>query len=143
MSEERSERCDAVDVNTSKASGSLLAWFAERGWALGGAIAGAVIGVFTSPPYNLVNQGWFATASFLTAAVGMAGVAIWPWSKWVRLGAVTAMVFAASGRAWSLVFLSDADEAFRIVGSAAWLLLGYYTWLLGMFTVKAGQRARR
>jgi hypothetical protein len=119
----------------------ILEWLFARGWAVGGAAAGAAVAVFTRPPYLLVDQGWFQPAVFGATSVCMMLVAWQPWKVGLRALAIGLMALAAGSRAWGLMFVGEGPFEARAIGTTAWLLVGYYTFLLGLLTLRAGKRA--
>lgn len=121
----------------------ILAWCAARGWALGGAIAGGLVASLSSPPYYLVNQGWFQVGAFGSSAVLMFALAWWPWKDWLRQLAVSVFLLATLARSFGLAFLGEGDTNVRHVAAVAWALVAFFALLLGVQTIQAGHRARK
>jgi hypothetical protein len=122
--------------------GRFLRWLTIRGWAFGGAAASFSVALLIHPPYLVVGTGWPIAVLFGISAVLLGAVACWPEHLRLRAWAVTAMVVACSWRAWGILLLSHDPLERRAVACIVWLLVAYWTFLLGIVTWKPAREQR-
>lgn len=114
-------------------------WFTTRGWPFFYGVTWLLASVFLRP-VTITVPGWIPAVSFGMAGVAMLWLFVDPESHTARVAGVGTTVFAATGRAWSIVVYGTIDTGTTLAGCAFWLLLAYSAWMLANLTSTAPNR---